>query len=394
MLTDEQLLRLVGDLESDRVERTISTRDTDKFAQAICAFANDFPDHREAGYLLIGLEDDGRPSGLAVTDDLLLNLAAIRSDGNVQPLPAMTVSKRSLPGGDIAVVEVFPSDMPPVRYKGRVWIRVGPRRAVATEAEERRLSERRAGRMRTFDARPCAGCGLEGLVQDLFLVTYRGSAVAPEIIEENRRGLREQLASLRFYDLVQDCATHAGALLFGKDPCGWMPGAYIQFVQFDGETLADDALDERRFSGDLLTVLRELDAFVGVRVRARPVGASALREERDEDYPVVALRELLLNAVMHRAYGATAPIRFHWFSDRIEIQNPGGLYGEATPENFPRQTAYRNPVVAEAMKALGYVNRYGRGIIRAQDALQRNGNPQPEFTFEPMYFLATIRRRP
>ena len=77
-----------------------------------------------------------------------------------------------------------------------------------------------------------------------------------------------------------------------------------------------------------------------------------------------------------------------------EIQNPGGLYGEATPENFPRQTAYRNPVVAEAMKALGYVNRYGRGIVRTQEALRRNGNPQAQFTFEPMYFLATIRRRP
>jgi len=393
VLEEQELLCLLSDLESDRVERTVATRDTDKFAQAICAFANDFPNHRQPGYLLVGADDDGRPCGLQVTDQLLQSLAAIRSDGNVQPLPAMTVSKHSLPDGDLAVVEVLPSDLPPVRYKGRVWIRVGPRRAIANETEERVLSERRPARFRTFDAQPCLGCGLDSLVPDLFLVTYRASAMAPEVIDENRRDLREQLASLRFYDLARDCATHAAALLFGKDPCEWMAGAYVQYVRFAGSNPASDPLDERRFSGDLLTVLRELDAFVAARVPSRPVAASALREAREDQYPVVALRELLLNAVMHRAYESTAPVRFYWYPDRVEIQNPGGLYGEATPENFPSQTAYRNPVVAEAMKSLGYVNRYGRGVIRAQDALSRSGNPPAEFTFETTYFLATIRSR-
>jgi ATP-dependent DNA helicase RecG len=105
------------------------------------------------------------------------------------------------------------------------------------------------------------------------------------------------------------------------------------------------------------------------------------------------VRELLLNAVMHRDYESTAPVRFYWFADRIELQNPGALYGEATPENFPRQNAYRNPVIAEAMKNLGYVNRYGSGIERAQAALRENGNPAAEFDFESTYFLATLRRR-
>ena len=58
------------------------------------------------------------------------------------------------------------------------------------------------------------------------------------------------------------------------------------------------------------------------------------------DYPLVALRELMMNAVLHRSYEATAPVRIYWFSDRVEIQNPGGLYGVASPENFPRQNSY------------------------------------------------------
>jgi ATP-dependent DNA helicase RecG len=379
------------------VERTTSTNDTDKFAKAICAFSNDYPNHRKPGYLLVGVRDDGRPSGLQVTDQLLQNLAGIRSDGNIQPLPAITVQKYVLPQGqgEIAVVEVLPSDLPPVRYKGQVWIRVGPRRAIANETEERRLSERRTALAVTFDARACLGSRLEDLSLDLFLVTYRANAIPAGILEENKRDIPEQLASLRFYDLGRDCPTYAGILLFGQDALRWLPGAYIQFVRFQGQQLTDEVQTEHTFSGDLLTVLRELDGFIPVQNQSRPEIESPLRERMTTLYPTIAIRELLMNALMHRWYeGSSAPIRFYWFTERIEIQSPGGLYGEATPENFPRQNAYRNPVIAEAMKVLGYVNKYGRGVLRAQEALLRNGNPPAEFTFEPTYVLAIIRRSP
>jgi ATP-dependent DNA helicase RecG len=118
-----------------------------------------------------------------------------------------------------------------------------------------------------------------------------------------------------------------------------------------------------------------------------------LSERFVESYPRVAVRELLMNAVMHRDYASTAPLRITWFDDRIEIQSPGGLYGEATAENFPTQTSYRNPVPAEALKALGYVNGYGRGVVRARETLARNGSPPPEFQFDHGYVLAILRRR-
>jgi ATP-dependent DNA helicase RecG len=345
--------------------------------------------------LLIGVDPQGRASGLRVTDQFLQNLAGIRSDGNIQPLPAMTVQKYSLPEGDLAVVEVLPSDLPPVRYKGRVWIRVGPRRAVASETDERILSARRTALARTFDSRPCMGSDLNDLAIDLFLVTYRGHAVSADVLAENNRDINEQLASLRFYDLVKNCPTYAGILLFGRDPLRWIPGAYIQFVRFSGTQLTDEVEAEHSFSGDLLAILRELDSFIPIQIQSRPITTSALRETIEEDYPVVALREFLMNAVMHRWYeGSNAPIRFYWFADHIEIQSSGGLYGEATPENFPRQNAYRNSVIAEAMKVLGFVNKYGRGVMRAQEVLAKNGNPRAEFTFEPNYVLVTLRKKP
>ena len=116
MLTHDQLSAMLADLELDRVERTISTKDTDKFGEAICAFANDLPNHRQAGYLLIGVSNNGQLSGLKVTDELLKNLGAIRSDGNVLPQPVINVAHFNFDDGDVAVVEVLPSDLPPVRY--------------------------------------------------------------------------------------------------------------------------------------------------------------------------------------------------------------------------------------------------------------------------------------
>ena len=116
----------------------------------------------------------------------------------------------------------------------------------------------------------------------------------------------------------------------------------------------------------MLTLARELDALLEGSLSERPVRTTALRDTLIWDYPKRSVRELLMNAVCHRSYESNSPVRFHRFSDRIEIQNPGGLYGEASPENFPRCTDYRNPVLAEALKVLGYVNRFGRGVIDAQ----------------------------
>lgn len=76
---------------------------------------------------------------------------------------------------------------------------------------------------------------------------------------------------------------------------------------------------------------------------------------------------------MHRDYQSTAPVRVYQFKDRVEIVNSGGLFGDARPENFPMKNAYRNPLVAEGMRVLGFVNKFNRGIKRVSEQLQANG---------------------
>lgn len=393
MLTEAQLLELMANMESDRIERTISLTNTDKFGEAVCAFANDLPNHRQPGYLLLGVNDDGSLAGRQIGDDVLQRLGGIRSDGLVLPQPVLLIQKFSLSGGDVAVVEVLPSDLPPVRFKGRVYIRVGPRKGIASEQEERILSERRIALARSFDARPCGEARLEDLALALF-DTYRREAVDAETIAANHRGIELQLSSLRFFDPERQCPTHAGILLFGTNPRFFLPGAYVQYLKLPGRSLTDPPVDQAEVSGDLLTVLRELEVRVKTLIQTALRPVSELREKLVPDYPEMALRELLMNAVMHRNYDSNSPIRFYAFSDHIEIQSPGGLYGEATRENFPSRNSYRNPVIAEAMKALGFVNRFGYGVQRAQSLLASNGNPPAEFEFDEHAVLVRIYRRP
>ena len=392
MLNEVQLIELLSDIESDRVERTVSENDMDKFGQATCAFANDFPNHQQPGYLLIGVQDNGSLSGLRVSDQLLQNLGGIRANGNVLPSPALSVKKFSLNGGDVAVVEVLPSDMPPVRYKGRVYIRVGPRKAIANEQEERILSERRTAAVRSFDARPCPEAKLEDLALGQF-DAYRREAVDAETIASNHRDIPQQLASLRMYDLERASPTFAGILLFGKNPRFFLPGAYIQYLKLPGTVLTDIPEDQAEISGDLNSVLRELELRIKSLVQTTMYRISTLEERLLPDYPEWALRELLMNAVMHRNYESNTPVRFYVFSDHIEIQSPGGLYGEATVSNFPTRNSYRNPVIAEAMKSLGFVNRFGYGVQRAQALLKENGNREADFVFDEHAVLVKIYRR-
>ena len=393
MVTREELLTLLNSTETYRIERTASITNMDKFQEAICAFSNDLPNSRKKGYLILGAEDNGSLSGLKVDDNLMKKVAGIRSDGNILPLPMMSVEKFEFNEGDLLVVEVSPALLPPVRYRGRTFIRIGPRRDIATESEERVLLEKRTSYMATFDAMPCFGTSLKDIDTSFIVQEYLPQIIDPEILIQDKRPLKEQLASIHLYDMVNDCPTNACIILFGRNASFFLHGCYVQYVHFEGEDNGSEILNERQIRGSLYTVLPKLESFVkDAIVTARPVPISMLREQIVFNYPELALRELLMNACMHRDYQSNMPIRIYQFSNRIEILNAGGLYGEARPENFPTINDYRNPVIAEAMRGMKYVNMFNRGIQRVKNMLAENGNPEPYFDVSKITaFEVTIR---
>jgi len=398
--TDETLESLLSEIESDLAERKETWKGDapDTGRQAVCAFANDLPDHRKPGVLFVGAKNNGAPSGLPITDELLRTLSDIKTDGNILPPPSILVEKRKLKGTEVAVVTVQFSDTPPVRYKGRIWIRVGPRRAVATPQEERILNERRRYRDIPFDVHPLPSCDLSALSRVLFEQEYLPNAVAPDILATNDRSYEEKLASCRMIASVDDpTPTILGILVLGISPRDWIPGAYIQFLRVAGTEMNDPIQDEALVDGALGQVLRRIDEKINAHNRSKVDITSSDREVRATPYPRVALQQLIRNAVMHRAYESTnAPVRVHWFDDRIEIINPGGPFGVVTRENFgsPGITDYRNPNLADAMKVMGFVQRFGIGIQTARAEMKKNGNPDIEFQIESMAVLATVRRRP
>ena len=296
-MTKEEIRALLNDIESDRVERTVSTTNTDKFGQAICAFANDLPDCRLSGYLFLGVKDDGEVQGLNVTDELLKNVAAIRTDGNIQPQPSMTVEKVSMEEGDIVMVKVEPSVFPPVRYKGRIWIRIGPRKGVANENDEHILMEKRRANVTSFDSSPCLNATIDDLDLQKFNHYYLPKAMTDEEIKEDNRDVKLQLSSFGFFDTRYDCPTNAGLLLFAKNLRRFIPGAYVQYVRFAGTDRAGEIMTEHEFKDNLCTILPELETFIKTTIaNRRPIPVSALREDNVVDYPDWATRELLMNA--------------------------------------------------------------------------------------------------
>lgn len=399
-LDDDELAHLIEGAESTRVEfkETLGGSAPDRLREAICAFANDLPGSGRPGIAVVGLRDDGTPVGIVAIDEMLRALADMRSDGNIVPPPTILSEKRLYREHEIAVVTVLPSDSPPVRYKGAIHIRNGPRRGIATAQEERILNERRRHGDRPFDISPVPGTGIANLNRRQFEDEYLPNAVDRELLQANDRSLEERLAAAKMIASVDDeRATILGLLVLGVSPRDYIPGAYVQFLRIGGHDLSDPIIDEMAIDGTIPEMLSRLDDKLRSHNLRRVDIVNQDIEHLTANYPLAALQELARNAVIHRDYETTnAPVRVTWFDDRIEIQNPGGPFGSVTTANFahPGVTDYRNPNLAESMRVLGYVQRFGVGIPTAQRLLREDGHPELEFTVEPTHLLATVKALP
>jgi len=398
--SDEDLERMLSKTESDLAERKESLQGDApaKVREAVCAFANDLPGHGQPGVVFVGARDDGSPSGLAVTDELLRQLGDIKTDGNILPPPTLTVTKHVLRGQNMAIVTVWPADSPPVRYKGRVWIRIGPRRGIASAQDERILNEKRRHGDRPFDVGPVPASTLADLDRRLFEDEYLAAAFASDVLAANERTYEERLAATKMVvGADQPIPTVLGVLVLSPRVRDFIPGAYVQFLRIAGRELADPVSDEQVIDGSVAEVLRRTDEKLGTHNRTAVDFTSTDRERRTALYPMAALQQIVRNAVMHRSYEATnAPVRVTWYDDRIEIMSPGGPFGAVTEKNFgkPGVGDYRNPSLAEALRVLGFVQRFGVGIATTRREMQVNGNPPPEFEVNPSHVGVTLRLRP
>ncbi|HEV3158231.1 MAG TPA: ATP-binding protein [Candidatus Baltobacteraceae bacterium] len=377
-LSDDELRSRLACGEGERVE--FKEHLTSEARKAVCALANDLGASGEPGLFFVGIDDQGKSVGSIVDDALLKNLAQIRTGGDLQPLPSISVRALSTDTGPCAIVIIEPTDDPPMRYHGRIWVRVGSTTQGASPQDERRLVERRRISNLPFDHTAAPGAVLDDLNILVFERDYLPAAYAPDVLERNGRTLEERLKALRL-TTVGGRPSVGGVLVLCLEPRRFIPGAYIQFTRFAGTDILSPIIDQKELSGMLDDMVRSMLFLLRLNVTESLEVRPGERDRRVSSYPLIALQEIAINAIMHRAYDTSnAPVRISFFDNRVEISNPGGPFGQVTVANIgePNMTDYRNPLVAEALKALGFAQRFGFGITAARAALRDNGNPPLE----------------
>ena len=234
----------------------------------------------------------------------------------------------------------------------------------------------------------------EGLNIDYFKNQYLPSAVSRKAILEDQRDSNEQMISLGLLDSDLN-PTITGILIMGKNPRFWIPGAYIQFIRFDGTKLTDPIKDQKEVSFALPKQIQRIEEILKINIstslKLSEVGGPNIQSP---DYPFKALSQIVRNAVIHRDYESHTPIRVYWYNDRVEIQSPGEPYGKVNADNFAEEglTSYRNPNIAMALKNLGFIESCGFGIYEAKKALKENDNPELEWNIKNSTVLARLKK--
>src|SRR5581483_8060069 len=184
--------------------------------------------------------------------------------------------------------------------------------------------------------------------------------------------------------------TVAGLLLLGREPQRLLPSAEILLARYSGTEMSDTFIRETA-RGSLPEQIRAAEAFLVANMRKGARNAEFKREEKPE-YPLPAVREVIVNAVAHRDYQIRGEeIRVLMFTDRIQVYSPGRLPGHITVENIVEERFARNEVIVQVLTDLGFVERLGYGIDRILRQMREAGLPKPKFAETANGFMVTLR---
>jgi len=217
------------------------------------------------------------------------------------------------------------------------------------------------------------------------------------LLEANNRSYEERLAACKMIVSVDDTTpTFLGLMAIGKKPRFYLGGTYIQFLRIDGPDHMSRIIDELEIDGRILEMYNLAEGKFKVYNKRDIEVLSGPTHVITSDYPETAFRQILCNAILHRRYEENnAPIHFYWYNDRIEINSPGGPFGDVTIDNFgmPGLVSYRNRNLAEVMKNLDLGQRFGFGIKWARETMAENGNPPIEFQVSNGNVCCVLRKK-
>jgi ATP-dependent DNA helicase RecG len=348
--------------------------------KSIVAFAN-----TGGGMVVIGVEDKShKVRGVPDVLDAEERLANLVSD-SIRPILSPDIEVVPWRRLNVLAVQVHSSNTRP-HYLAKwgpdqgVFIRVGStnRRADAEQIEELKRYKQRA----TFDEQPLPDLNSEA-------IDFR---LASELFSEYHKLQPQNLKTLRLITGYQgrQVPTVGGVLLFGRDRLDRFPDAWIQAARFAGTTRGH-ATDSAAIRSSLPRMAEEAVAFAQKHLMRESVIQGVRREER-WSVPIVAIREAIMNAVVHADYSQQgAPIRLAIYDDRIEIENPGLLPFGLTMEDIQQGISrLRNRVIGRVFHALHLIEQWGSGIQRMTAACLDAGLEAPRLQEIGLHFRVTI----
>lgn len=188
--------------------------------------------------------------------------------------------------------------------------------------------------------------------------------------------------------------THAGILLFGKDPQRFVRGALVTAVRFAGDIMGDRH-NRQDIGGTLVDQIQRAETFLHDHLRRNVQMGTAMAREEQFEYPLEAARELLINAVAHRDYSIEGDnIRLLIFSNRMEVHSPGKLPGYMTLLNLRDERFSRNPIIVQVLSDMLYIERLGYGVDRVLELMQSQHLRTPEFAERDGSFGVTLFSAP
>lgn len=371
----------VGMREHQQIEWKSSWRD--KYLKWICGFAN-----AEGGVLVIGKDDAGRVVGVANAKKLLEDIP-----NKIRDVLGIVANVRLVEEQGREMIEIRVSPYPsPISYKGEYHYRSGSTKQELKGPALDRFLMRRHGR--TWDSVPVPYVGVRDL-SDAAIATFRklagqGRRIDAELLKVPNPALLDKLQLLE-----GDYLKRAAVLLFHSDPERFVTGASVKVGYF--QTRAD-LLYHDEIHGDLFTQAQKTLEILVAKYLKAAISYQGIHRVESLPVPEAALREALLNALIHRDYAVAAPIQIRVFDDRLAIWNPGELPENWSVDNLLKQHSSRpyNPLIANAFFRAGEIEAWGRGIQKILDACQEAGTPQPlitcetrdiwiEFPFSPAY---------
>lgn len=341
----------------------------DEYLKWLCGFAN-----ADGGTLIIGLNDKGEPVSAGDADRLLVDLPNKIRDtlGLVGPVRAVAQKGKTL-----VEIDVAPS-LPPISYKGEYHFRSGSTKQQLTGNALSTFLLRKFGR--TWDGAPVPNIAVKNLSAEAFK-RFKGYARSSNRLPAGALALSraELVEKLRLTETGM--LKRAALLLFHEDPERWVTGAYVKIGMFRSES---DLAYHDEVHGDLFTQMDKTVELLLTKYMVAWISYRGLGRLETFPIPREALREAVLNALIHKDYSVGAPIQIRVYRDGLRISNAGELPPTWTAETLLRthDSQPPNPDIANTFFRAGLIEAWGRGYEMIRDACQEAGAPEPTVATE------------